>query len=54
VPLDLRGQKPRPDECSSDGPSAEAKHWEQYWPKASAWKGSNIMSKRMKRFGTIF
>ena len=26
VPLDLRGQKPRPDECSSDGPSAEAKH----------------------------
>jgi hypothetical protein len=26
VPLDLRGPKPRPDECSSDGPSAEAKH----------------------------
>ena len=26
VALDLRGPKPRPDECSSDGPSAEAKH----------------------------
>jgi hypothetical protein len=26
VPLDLRGPKPRPDECRSDGPSAEAKH----------------------------
>jgi hypothetical protein len=26
VPLDLRGPKPRPDECSGDGPSAEAKH----------------------------
>ena len=26
VPVDLRGQKPRPDECSSDRPSAEAKH----------------------------
>ena len=26
VPLDLRGPKPRPDECGSDGPSAEAKH----------------------------
>ena len=26
VPLDLRGQKPRSDVCSSDGPSAEVKH----------------------------
>jgi len=26
VPIDLRGPKPRPDQCSSDGPSAEAKH----------------------------
>ena len=26
VPLDLRGPKPRPHECSSDGPSTEAKH----------------------------
>jgi hypothetical protein len=26
VPLDLRGPKPRPDECGSDGSSAEAKH----------------------------
>jgi hypothetical protein len=26
VPPDLRGPKPRQDECSSDGPSAEAKH----------------------------
>ena len=26
VPVDLRGPKPRSDECSSDGPSAEAKH----------------------------
>ena len=26
VPLDLRGPRPRPDECSSDGPSADAKH----------------------------
>ena len=26
VPLDLRGPKPRPEECSSDRPSAEAKH----------------------------
>jgi hypothetical protein len=26
VPLDLRGPKPRPDQCSSDAASAEAKH----------------------------
>ena len=26
VPLDLRGPKPRPDRCSGDAPSAEAKH----------------------------
>ena len=26
VPPDRRGPKPRPDECSSNGPSAEVKH----------------------------
>jgi hypothetical protein len=26
VALDLRGPKPRPDECGSNGPSTEAKH----------------------------
>jgi hypothetical protein len=26
VPLDLRGPKPRPDQCSGDAASAEAKH----------------------------
>jgi hypothetical protein len=26
VPLDRRGPKLRPDECSSDGPSAQTKH----------------------------
>jgi hypothetical protein len=26
VPPDLRGPKPRPDECGSNGPSTEAKH----------------------------
>jgi hypothetical protein len=26
VPLDRRGPKQRPDQCSGDGPSAEAKH----------------------------